>query len=170
MCIRDSRVSALTGETDGWDAINGGVGGSEVFNLCASPEQGTVIDPITDYIDNFENSSFGQPNVCVSIDAASGQIVTQPQDLTPLRNSASLGAGTGDVDCDQVVTLNDARAIVMVTVGRASDTGPCLLDAGGPGHEAAFLAGDVDQDGSTTLLDALLIAQCSVGFTNEFCP
>jgi len=164
------RVARLTGETDGWDGVNGGVGASEVFNLCVSAQQGTVIDPITDYIDNSANSSFGEPNLCVSTDPVTNQVVTQAQDLTALRDSASLGAGNGDVDCNQQLTISDAGAIVLLAVGQISDTGPCLLNGGGPGHEAAGAAADLDGDGLITVGDAFIAAQCSIGLPNEDCP
>ncbi len=164
-------VTPLSGESDAWDAVAGGVSGGEVMNLCRSLAQGDVVSPTEDYKDNGSTSTVGQPNVCVFADPANpAQLITQPQDLTPLRNSAGFGAGTGDVNCDLKADVVDALLIAQFEVGNRSDTGPCLLDGGGPGHEVAAVAGDFNRDGTLNVIDALLITRCEVGLPTPFCP
>lgn len=164
-------VTPLSGETDGWDSANGGVGAGEVFNLCRSVIQGDTVDPIADYRDNGTTSTFGAPNVCVFPDPVNpANLITVTQDLAPLRASATLGDGNGDVNCDLVANVVDALLISRLEVSIAFDTGPCLLDQGGFGHEVAAGAGDFNGDGVTNIVDALLITQCEVGIVNPFCP
>lgn len=164
-------VTPLAGETDAWDAVAGGVSGGEVMNLCRSMEQGDVLAPTLDYVDNGSTSTAGQPNVCVFADPANpAQLITQAQDLAPLRASANFGAGTGDVNCDLKADVVDALLIAQFEVGNRADTGPCLLDGGGPGHEVAAVAGDFNGDGALNVIDALLITRCEVGLPTPFCP
>ncbi|MEM7093475.1 MAG: lamin tail domain-containing protein [Actinomycetota bacterium] len=163
-------VTPLAGETDGWDAVNGGVGESEVMNLCRDIETGDTVDPVADYRDDGQSSTIGEPNVCIYPDPLNpGSFITDPQDLTVLRASASLGAGSGDVNCDGDADVVDALLIARLEVGILTDTGPCLLDAGGPGAEIAELAGDVTGDGQTDIVDALVLTRCAVGLPTPFC-
>lgn len=171
--IRDADgrvVTPLAGETDAWDSANGGVSEGEVMNLCIAPAQGTVVDPVADYRDNGTSSTFGEPNVCVFADPLDPQAqITMVQDLNPLRTSATLGAGNGDVNCDLVADVLDALAITLYDVTVLSDAGPCLLGGGVAVGEVAAIAGDVNQDGVADALDALIITQCEVGGLSIWC-
>ncbi len=164
-------VTPLAGETDGWDAVAGGVSGGEVMNLCRDLAQGDTVEPTLDYKDNGSTSTAGQSNVCVFPDPLNPAVLlTEAQDLGPLRASANLGAGSGDVNCDLVSNVVDALLIAQYEVGNASDTGPCLLDGGGPGREVAVVAGDFNGDGLVNIVDALVITRCEVGLPTPFCP
>lgn len=164
-------VTPLAGETDGWDAANGGVSGGEVMSLCVDAVQGTMIDPITDYSDNGVAASFGEPNTCYTVDPNNpANLIADQQNLAPLRASASLGRGTGDVNCDLQTNIVDALLIARLEVALITDDGPCLLDQGGPTHEASELAGDFNDDGTTNIVDALIIARCEAGLASPQCP
>ena len=164
-------VTPLAGESDAWDAVAGGVSGGEVMNLCRDMVQGDVVSPTDDYRDNGSTSTAGLPNVCVFADPNDpAQLITQPQDLSALRASANFGAASGDVNCDLKADVIDALLIAQFEVGNQSDTGPCLLDGGGPGHEVAAVAGDFNSDGVLNVIDALLITRCEVGLPTPFCP
>jgi len=159
-------VTPLSGETDGWDNINGGVSGSEVMSLCVDPTPGMVLDPIADYTDNGFSTSFGQPNTCQNpLDPA----IELTQSFNALRSSATLGATSGDVNCDLVVNVTDALLVAQYSVGNRSDSGPCHFDQGGAGFEMYASGGDIDGDGSITVTDALIIARCSVGIPLQWC-
>lgn len=172
--IRDASgvlVTPLSGETEAWDEANGGVSGGEVMNLCVDPTPGVALDPLADYRDNGTTSTMGEPNQCSYPDPLNPPAtITFDQDFTALRSGASLGAGTGDVNCDDTTNIGDALLILQYSVGLASDTGPCLLDQGGPGAEVAAVAGDVNGDLVANVGDSLLILQCEVGLSNLLCP
>ena len=164
-------VTPLSGESEAWDDANGGVSGGEVMDLCVNPAPGVPLDPLTDYKDNGTTSTIGEPNQCSYPDPVEPTItITFDQDFSALRDGASLGQGSGDVNCDTVINIADALLILFYTVGSSNDTGPCLLDLGGPGAELSASAGDVNQDAATNIADALLVLQCAVGQTNTFCP
>ena len=164
-------MAPLSGETEAWDEANGGVSGGEVMDLCVNPAPGVPLDPIDDYRDNGTTSTIGEPNQCTYPDPLNPPVtITFDQDFSALRSAASLGRGSGDVNCDGLVGLADALLVLRYTVGSSNDTGPCLLDGGGPGAELSAIAGDVNDDAATGLADALMILQCEVGQTNAFCP
>ena len=164
-------VTPLAGETDGWDAVAGGVSGGEVMNLCRDLTQGDVLSPTQDYKDNGSVSTAGEPNVCVfpnPLDPA--QLITEAQDLAPLRASANFGAGTGDVNCDLVSNVVDALLIAQYEVGNAVDAGPCLFGGAAAASELAVVAGDFNNDGVVNIVDALVITRCEVGLPTPSCP
>jgi hypothetical protein len=83
-------VAPLSGETEAWKEAGAGVGGAEVMNLCVSPTADFSLDPIADYQDNGETSTFGQPNTCSYPDPADrGTTITFTQDLSSLRNAVT---------------------------------------------------------------------------------
>lgn len=82
--------SPIVGETELWDELVGGVGDGEVMSYCKNPGR-VLIDPIDDYLDNSEFSSYGAPNTCRFIndplDVDDDVVVTQ--DFTAVRESAA---------------------------------------------------------------------------------
>lgn len=164
-------VTPLSGETEAWDEAGGGVSGAEVMSLCVSPTNAMTLNPITDYSDNGSVSSFGEPNTCVYPDPNNaGAVITVNQNLAPLRTAATLGAGTGDTNCDLILNVADALLAAQYSVGTRVDSGPCFFDQGGPGFDMDVRAADIDQNGEVTVVDALIIARCSVGLALQWCP
>ncbi len=96
--------SPAVGETDAWDFING-VSGSEVFSNCAVPSTSTPVDPLVDFDDSSEFSSFGYPNTCRfkndPVDLNDDEIITQ--DFGDIRDQD----GDGEVDNSDTDTDND---------------------------------------------------------------
>lgn len=168
-------VTPLSGETKAWDDANGGVSGQEVMNYCANPQPGVEINPITQYRDNGMISTIGQPNKCRHVEpidpnnpAAGSTNISFDQDLSALRSSASMGRGSGDVDCDGNMTILDARIITQYSVGLVQANGSCLFTNGAGIN---FIeGGDMNKDGTVNIVDARMIAQCVVGLVNEGCP
>lgn len=72
-----------------------------------------------------------------------------------------------DVDCDATRAANDALLITEFQVGLRDGAAACPLAE--PGGQLNAGAGDVNTDGTTDILDALLIAQCIAGSDNESC-
>lgn len=164
-------VTPLTGETEAWDEAAGGVSGAEVMNLCVNPTAAFSLDPLADYSDNGLNSTFGQPNVCSTPDLNNpGSTITFNQNLLPLRNGATFGAGTGDANCDLQLDVADALITAQFSVGTRTDSGPCFFDQGGPDFSIDVAAADINDDGEGTIADALIISRCSVGLALEWCP
>lgn len=164
-------VTPLSGETEAWDNANGGVSGGEVMNLCVNPTQGMALNPVTDYRDNAISSTFGQPNECVFADPADpAATITFNQNLAALQTSATLGAASGDANCDLVINVTDALIAAQYSVGNRGDSGPCHFDQGGAGLDIYASGADMDRDGSITVTDALIIARCSVGIPLQWCP
>ena len=164
-------VAPLSGETEAWDTANGGVSGGEVMNLCVSPTATMSLNPVTDYRDNGSVSSFGLPNTCIYPDPNDpGTQITFNQDLASLRNTANLGAASGDTNCDLVLNIADALIAAQYSVGTRFDSGPCFFDLGGPGFDMDASAADINDDGSVTITDALIVARCSVGILLQWCP
>ena len=163
-------VTPLSGETEAWDTANGGVSGSEVMNLCVNPTSGMALDPVADYRDNGAVTTFGQPNVCVYPDPNDpANSITFTQNLSSLRNAATLGAGSGDTNCDLTRDVGDALVAAQYAVGTRVDSGPCFFDQGGPGFDMDAGGADIDGSGVVTVSDALIIARCSVGITLPWC-
>lgn len=73
----------------------------------------------------------------------------------------------GDATCADGVTVADASAILEFSAGLRVDAGSCPLAE--PTTQIAGAAGDVNDDGVTSLLDALVVAQCSTGLQNSSC-
>jgi len=73
----------------------------------------------------------------------------------------------GQVNCDNERGDNDALAIAEYGIGLRGDGGECPL--ADPDVELNAGAGDVNLDGTTDILDALLIAQCNAGLQAEVC-
>lgn len=131
--------SPFMGETDYWDSVDGNVSGVEVMALCTLPDP--HLDPIGTYSDEKAASTFGAANVCDG----------EPQQLIFLR-----GGMPGDVNCDLTVNLVDAQLILDAGVGLRAVAGRCPLDVA----DAVYLDGsDMNGDGQTNLLDALMITQ-----------
>jgi hypothetical protein len=79
----------------------------------------------------------------------------------------TLGAATGDVDCDGTTSAVDAMFILQREVGlRPVDSASCPLPDGGLYRPGC----DVTRDGLCNVLDALLILQCEAGIANPLCP
>jgi len=150
--IRDDAgiVGPLVGETDAWDSANGGVNEQEVMNLCANPTTAAHVDPVADYRDNALISTRGAPNMCRYSELQDPADPNSPvidimfdQDLTALRAAA---AGTGDVDGDAIANAADVVSILEAGVGIDN---PIYNERNG----------DVNADGVTNLLDALILAR-----------
>ena len=74
----------------------------------------------------------------------------------------------GDVNCDEIVDVTDALYLVQYSVENRTPVINCAsLD---PLTGIYADVGDVDGDGTAGVIDAMLIAQCSVGNPNVFCP
>jgi len=93
-----------------------------------------------------------QPTVRVGIDAT----------LDPVPPG-----GPGDPDCSVLLSVADSQALLEYGVGSRTDGGDCPVEAA---TEINVLAGDLNADGVTNVLDALLIAQCDIGIDNAWCP
>lgn len=78
-----------------------------------------------------------------------------------------IGPGSGDVNCDDTVSILDILMIAQYTVGLRTGAASCPLDD--PLTELRLPGADVNGDGAVSVIDALLLAQCNVGLTNEFC-
>jgi len=159
--------SPIVGETEAWDAANGGVSGGEVMNLCSNPTAAVAVDPSTDYADNAVSSTYGLPNVCVYADPADptgATIVNFAQDLSALRNASGL---RGDVNCDGFRDVLDSLMIAQHDAFIRDDAGSCQF--GDPSSEVYAQAGDFNLDGYTDVVDAMLIAQCDAFVINAYC-
>ena len=137
---------------EGLGALAGGVGTSEVGELEADPSP--ALDPVTAPYDDGNGSTFGAPN------SFGGRV----QIFAVLRGEVITGA---DADCDAALDVADALFIVQYTVDNRVDAGRCPL--ADPATQVNAAAGDVNLDGVTNAVDALLIHQCSVGIDNGFC-
>lgn len=163
-------VTPLAGESEAWDEANGGVNESEVMSLCIDPTPGMSLDPVTAYRDNGLDSSFGEPNTCIYPDPNDqNSTITFVQDLSALRGSADLGVYSGDVNCDRILDIGDAMLVAQYSVLTRTDSGPCAFESVGQ-NDIHGAAADFDRDGEITIADAMLIARCSVGLPNEWCP
>ena len=164
-------VTPLAGESDAWDAAGGGVSGAEVMSYCVTPAAGATVNPITGYRDQGLSTTFGSPNRCFYPNPADlTQTITFDQSLATLRSTASLGAGSGDPNCDLVVDVVDALLIAQFSVGSRVDAGPCLFAQGVGSNQLDADAGDINRDSTTNVVDALIVARCSVGIVSEWCP
>jgi len=65
----------------------------------------------------------------------------------------------GDVDCDGVLTINDAYLTSQYAVGLSNQS--CTFDQ---------IAGDINRDGVVDINDAYAIARCSVNLQEYYCP
>lgn len=170
--IRDAEgaiVAPLSGETEAWDEANGGVSGSEVMSLCVDVTRGLVLDPVTDYQDNGSSTSFGQPNSCEILDANNAVINTFSQSLADVRSTSTLGAGSGDTNCDMRLSIVDALSAAQFSVGNRGDSGPCFFTGGGAGFDMSASAADITQNDLVSVQDAIVISQCSVGVPTIWC-
>ena len=70
-------------------------------------------------------------------------------------------AGSGDVNCDQALSIVDALVIAQYATGVRSDAGSCTF--GDVGTEIFVGAGDINGDGQVNITDALVIARCAAG-------
>jgi len=161
-------VTPLSGETEAWDNANGGVSGSEVMSLCIDVTRGLVLDPVASYRDNGASTSFGQPNTCEFVDI-NGVVTTFDQSLNDVRSTSTLGAGSGDTNCDMRLTVNDALSAAQYSVGNRDDSGYCFFDRGGAGFDMSAAAADITQNGRVSVQDAIVISQCSVGIPTNWC-
>lgn len=176
--IRDAQgniASPLSGETEAWDYASGGVSGQEVMNLCVNPTADAHIDPIDDYRDNNQISSRGLPNQCRYTvladpnDPLSGVQVEFDQNLAALRNTATFGAGSGDVDCDGQITIQDARIVTQYAIGLITTTdAPCLFDFSG--GKRFINGGNVDGFPGVTINDSRRLTQCAIGLAPQLLP
>lgn len=155
--IRDAQgnlVGEPTGETDQWRAAGGGnVTAANVMALCVTPT--AEVDVLADYRSEATNSTFGQPNICEGL----------PQDLDIIRSTL---INPGDANCDGSLGPNDAQLVLDYLVGLRTTSRGCPL--GDPASEANIAGADLDGDRNTSLLDALISAQCSAGIDNGYCP
>lgn len=110
--------SPAVGETDAWDDLIGGVGGGEVMSNCTDPSRDPV-DPLADYDDNGEFSSFGAPNRCRVIndplDLNDDQFFVQ--DLGALRDGDGdgiLDSWDNDADNDGLNDLTESRKVKII--------------------------------------------------------
>lgn len=154
----DTRVALFDGSGDPealstgeGTAPNATVGSTEVFKLETAPTG--EIRPDSDSYNDGKSSTWGRANL---FDGGS-----QQQDLSALRIQF------GDPNCDGNETAADALVIAEFLVGTRNDSA-CPLANGVTGIFS--LAGDVNDDGVTNVVDALLISQCAVAVTNVACP
>lgn len=152
IAIFDSAGAIVQPRTGEGTAPQASVSSTEVFKLETAPTLG--LTSRSGGYDDGVTSTWGQPNAF-----ASGAEV---QDLDNLRLLF------GDANCDGSVRLDDALAIVQFSVGLREGVATCPL--ADPTTQVSLASADVADDTSVNPLDALLIAQCSVGITNESCP
>ncbi len=127
------------------------VNSEEVFKLEGEPSFDIPFDSVL-YADG-TTSTWGLPNMW-----GAGAIT---QDLSALRVIA------GDVNCDTQITISDALVIAQYAVGTREPATRCPIE---PTTEIFAPAADADGNGGVNIADALLVAQCTVGLTNSFCP
>lgn len=73
----------------------------------------------------------------------------------------------GDVTCNATVDVTDAMVIAQYDAGTRENAESCpIID---PATQLNLGAADFNGDAKADVVDALLIAQCSVGITNPFC-
>lgn len=75
---------------------------------------------------------------------------------------------TATPNCDDQLNLDDALLVLQFVTLQNDDAGGCPTDPQIAELHAA--AGDVNSDGFTDLLDALVIAQCEAGVAHPICP
>lgn len=73
----------------------------------------------------------------------------------------------GDVTCNASVDVTDAMVIAQFDAGTREGSTRCPITD--PATQLNLNAADFNGDERTDVVDALLIAQCSVGITNPFC-
>lgn len=102
------------------------------------------------------NGAAGQPDTTVSLNPELGGaeigIDAQHWVLAPTNRGAR-----GDVNCDGQVNVADMVALLDYLVGTRRGVSSCPLGEGDA--EAHLPAADLDASGTTTLLDALLLAR-----------
>lgn len=77
-------------------------------------------------------------------------------------------AASGDSNCDGAMDLSDVAVTAQLATGARTDVGQCpLFDSSAQGNGQAA---DLDGDGATTIVDALLIAACVGGLVDTPCP
>lgn len=154
LVIRDDTATIrgpIAGETEPWDDANLGVSGGEVMHLAADPNPNPNL--LSDYTDSVE-SSFGQPNP-----TSAGQ-----QNFEAIRPTVVIG----DVDCDNNLSSIDALSIIQYRAGLRTPA-TCPLPNANTSLDTSN--GDLNGDGVTDLLDALVVSQCVVGILDSgFCP
>lgn len=74
---------------------------------------------------------------------------------------------SGDVTCNASVDVTDAMVIAQFDAGTREATTTCPV--ADPTTQLNERVADFNGDGKSDVIDALLIAQCSVGLTNPFC-
>jgi len=85
----------------------------------------------------------------------------------PAAGSQGQARAGANVDCDGVRTDADVIAVLDFAAGARRDGGECPLAS--PDIEINAIAADLNIDGKTDLVDALLIAQCNEGHAHETC-
>ena len=140
--------SPFMGETDEWRSFSN-VGGDEVFARCDAP--GPDVHPGIGDARDTNRSTFGAPNDCGDV----------AQDLVDDRDGYR-----GDADCDGELTVVDALIIAQYEVSNAVAADRCDARVVG---EALVVAGDFNDDGTTNIVDGLLVSQCVVGIDNGHC-
>ena len=126
------------------------VNSEEVFKLEGAPTAAVGFDsPL--YQDG-TTSTWGLPNVW-----AQGSLT---QDLGDLR------VVQGDVTCDSNVSIRDALFIVQYSVGNRTAATSCPID---PVSEILVAGADINNSGTISVADAVVIAQCASGIPTAFC-
>jgi len=127
------------------------VSSEEVFKLEGTPTATVTFD--STLYDDGTSSTWGRPNVW-----AGG---TTTQDLSALRLIM------GDVSCDSRLSVRDALFIAQYVVGNRTGATSCPID---DATEILITTADVNNTGTISVSDALMVAQCTALLPNDLCP
>ncbi len=97
--------------------------------------------------------------------AASWQGSSAPGGTPGGSNSGLLA---GDVDCDDLITVNDASYALQLVVLLRDGVGSCPLP--NPGSDANNIAADISLDGNVDVFDVSVILKCVAGIADPLCP
>ena len=180
--------TSLWAENIAWGCGSNGIAGPNPFTYRNLPapclgqlEYTTPLFQFCQWIDStshrtaLENPGFAHIGLGTTTATGSGatsrwstaRFTTAPIDpCDPSGVGASCLGTPGDANCNGLVNAADAQFVLEHGVGSRADGGDCLVAI----DELNAVAGDLNIDGTTNILDALHIAQCSIGVDLDWCP